>query len=76
MVPWSQIQARLNEADDLRNAAERERWAQQVTVRETPRRWYCCLLTRLGQKLVAVGQTLQAHYGETRPMNPRPKLSH
>ena len=76
LEPWSQIQARLNEAEDLRRAAEHEYWAQQVTVSEKPRRWYCCLLTQLGRKMVIAGQGLQARYGETRPLNPAPKPGH
>jgi hypothetical protein len=68
MMPWSQIQAQLNEAENVRRTAEREYWTQQATANAKPRRWYCCLLTRLGQKMVAAGQSLQARYGETRPM--------
>ncbi len=76
MMPWSQMQAQLNEAENLRKTAEREYATQHAVADVKPRRWYCCLLTRLGQKLVAAGQSLQARYGETRPLNPLPKPSH
>ena len=75
-MPWSQIQARQRDAEELRRTAEREYWAKQVTAGATPRRWYCCLMTRLGQKMVTIGQRLQAHYGETQPINPLPKPGH
>jgi hypothetical protein len=76
MLPYAQIQAQLNEAENVRRAAERDYATQQAVARATPRRWYCCLLTRFGQKLVTAGQRLQAHYGEAPAMRPLPKLSH
>ncbi len=75
-MPWSQIQAQLNEAENVRRATEREYATQQAVANARPRRWYCCLLTRLGRELVSVGQGLQARYGETRPMQTLPKPSH
>jgi hypothetical protein len=66
------VLVRQEQCKDLLREAERERLIQQIRLSSADddwryRRFHCRLLTWLGNRLVALGTTLQRRYGSPSP---------